>query len=162
MNSRPIPNPYLRVSDAERQEVADILKQHASDGRLDSAEFEARLDRTLRAKTRADLAGLLDDLPDLNAPPAGGWPGPYGYGPGSTQPGPYRSGGRYTPGPYERRPPTRTVVSTLVTVGLVVIAFFATLSVVTRFAFPRFPWLLLLIAIVFFWSRGRRSHRWRA
>ena len=33
------------------------------DGRLDAAEFKERLDQAMSAKTRADLAGLLTDLP---------------------------------------------------------------------------------------------------
>ncbi|MBO0691313.1 MAG: DUF1707 domain-containing protein [Acidimicrobiaceae bacterium] len=157
MSPRPIPNPYLRVSDAERQEVADILKQHATDGRLDATEFEARLDRTLHAKTRADLAGLLDDLPDLNAARSGSsWPGPYGYGPGRYNPGPYH------PGPYGPRPPARTVFSTLLTVALVVIAFFATLSAIADLGRPHFAWLIVVIAAVVLWRRGHSYRRWRA
>lgn len=53
----------LRVSDAERAEVAEQLKQHYGDGRLDPSEFDERLGQAMRAKTRADLAGLLGDLP---------------------------------------------------------------------------------------------------
>jgi uncharacterized protein DUF1707 len=56
--------PDLRVSDAERSEVADRLAEHYGDGRLDEAEFNERVDQAMRAKTRSDLAGLLDDLPD--------------------------------------------------------------------------------------------------
>jgi len=50
---------HLRVSDAERQAVADRLAQHFADGRLDQA---------VSAKTRADLSGLFSDLPDTGAP----------------------------------------------------------------------------------------------
>lgn len=53
----------LRVSDAERNEVADHLSRHYTDGRLDEGEFSERLDRAMSAKTRADLTGLLADLP---------------------------------------------------------------------------------------------------
>ena len=56
--------PDLRVSDAERSEVADRLAEHYGDGRLDEAEFNERVDQAMRAKTQSDLAGLLDDLPD--------------------------------------------------------------------------------------------------
>lgn len=58
------PNPGLRIGDAERAEVTDRLAKHYSDGRLDQAEFEDRLDKAMRATTAADLAGLLADLPD--------------------------------------------------------------------------------------------------
>jgi hypothetical protein len=56
-------NPQLRVSDAERADVADRLSKHYSDGRLDQAEFDERLDRAMKAKTQADLHGLFADLP---------------------------------------------------------------------------------------------------
>src|SRR5215472_9158559 len=59
----------VRVSDAERSEVADILSKHYADGRLDQAEFNERVDRAMKAKTRADFCGLLDDLPDLQDRP---------------------------------------------------------------------------------------------
>jgi Flp pilus assembly protein TadB len=57
------PDPRQRVSDAERSDVAERLSKHYSDGRLDQAEFNERLDKAMKAKTRADLSGLLDDLP---------------------------------------------------------------------------------------------------
>jgi hypothetical protein len=63
---------HLRVSDAERQEVADRLAEHYSQGRLDQAEFDERASRAMSAKTRGDLAGLFDDLPEpgsAGAPP---------------------------------------------------------------------------------------------
>jgi Domain of unknown function (DUF1707) len=58
----------LRVSDAERQAVADRLAEHFSEGRLDQAEFDERVGRAMNAKTRADLSGLFHDLPDTGAP----------------------------------------------------------------------------------------------
>jgi len=60
----------MRVSDAERQAVADRLAEHFSSGRLDQAEFDERVGRAMSAKTRADLAGLFDDLPETGAPAA--------------------------------------------------------------------------------------------
>jgi hypothetical protein len=56
----------LRVSDAERAEVADRLSKHYGDGRLDQAEFDERVDQAMRAKTQSDLSGLFDDLPSLD------------------------------------------------------------------------------------------------
>ena len=61
-------DPGLRVSDAERTEVADRLAEHYGDGRLDEAEFNERLDRAMKAKTHADLARLFADLPGGQAP----------------------------------------------------------------------------------------------
>jgi len=54
----------MRVSDAERQGVADRLAAHYADGRLDQGEFDERSGRAMSAKTRADLNGLLNDLPE--------------------------------------------------------------------------------------------------
>ena len=66
---RPTPDPNIRVSHAERTDVADRLSKHYGDGRLDEEEFNERLDRAMKAKTRADLDGLFDDLPDAEGPP---------------------------------------------------------------------------------------------
>jgi DUF1707 SHOCT-like domain len=57
--------PGMRVSDAERNEVADRLSKHYSDGRLNQAEFDERLHRAMNARTQEDFGGLFDDLPDL-------------------------------------------------------------------------------------------------
>jgi Domain of unknown function (DUF1707) len=59
---------HMRVSDAERQEVADRLAEHYASGRLDQAEFDDRVGRAMGAKTRADLGGLFADLPETGAP----------------------------------------------------------------------------------------------
>jgi hypothetical protein len=67
---------HIRVSDAERNAVAEILGQHYADGRLDQAEFDDRVGRTMAAKTRGDLAGLFDDLPDAEGPGSRGPAGP--------------------------------------------------------------------------------------
>lgn len=58
-------DPDLRVSDAERAEVADRLGRHYGDGRLDQEEFNERVGRAMSAKTQSDLSGLFDDLPPL-------------------------------------------------------------------------------------------------
>ena len=57
----------LRISDAERADVADLLSKHYGDGRLDQAEFNQRLDQAMKAKTYADLDGILADLPRTDA-----------------------------------------------------------------------------------------------
>jgi Domain of unknown function (DUF1707) len=62
----------LRMSDAERTEVADLLAKHYGDGRLDEAEFNERLDRAMKAKTYSDLSGLFADLPRTEAADASG------------------------------------------------------------------------------------------
>lgn len=65
-----IPEPDLRVSDAERAQVADLLSKHFTEGRLDQSEHDDRVARAMAAKTRGDLAGLLDDLPPVLGPGA--------------------------------------------------------------------------------------------
>jgi Domain of unknown function (DUF1707) len=53
----------VRVSDAERAEVADRLSWHYCEGRLDEGEFSQRLDQVMGATTYQDLRGVLQDLP---------------------------------------------------------------------------------------------------
>jgi uncharacterized protein DUF1707 len=53
----------LRVGDREREAVGDILRQQHLDGRLDTDEFQQRLERSLTAKTYADLDQLIADFP---------------------------------------------------------------------------------------------------
>ena len=71
----PYSDENLRVSDAERQTVADRLAEHYADGRLDQAEFDDRVGRAMSAKTRADLSGLFSDLPETGAPAVPDHPG---------------------------------------------------------------------------------------
>lgn len=59
----------LRASDAEREETVAALREHAGQGRLDLSELSERLDRAYAARTRADLAALVDDFPRI-VPPA--------------------------------------------------------------------------------------------
>ena len=56
----------LRASDAERNEVVELLGEHASAGRLTLAELEERVQRAYAARTRAELAALTEDLPALS------------------------------------------------------------------------------------------------
>lgn len=53
----------LRVSDADRRTVADLLGEHFAEGRLDPAEHQDRVGQAMAAKTGADLVPLLTDLP---------------------------------------------------------------------------------------------------
>jgi hypothetical protein len=55
--------PDLRASDADREKVADVLRDALAEGRLDMAEFEERLDATYRARTYGELAPITRDLP---------------------------------------------------------------------------------------------------
>jgi hypothetical protein len=55
---------HIRVSDADRTEVTDRLSVHFGEGRLTQAEFDERAAQAVNAKTRGDLRGLFDDLPE--------------------------------------------------------------------------------------------------
>src|SRR5262245_38599782 len=63
----------LRVGDKERDAVSEILRQRHLEGRLDTDEFQARLESCLAAKTYADLDRLIADFPrdDAEGRPAG-------------------------------------------------------------------------------------------
>ncbi|MEV7685891.1 DUF1707 domain-containing protein [Streptomyces bungoensis] len=65
-------SPDLRASDADRERVAEVLREAVAEGRLDMAEFEERLDATYRARTYGELAPITRDLPagGAVAPPA--------------------------------------------------------------------------------------------
>jgi hypothetical protein len=62
----------LRIGDAERHQVAEILREAAGEGRLDLEELDARLEATFAARTYADLVPITLDLPahPLPATPA--------------------------------------------------------------------------------------------
>jgi len=55
----------LRISDADRHQVAEVLRQAAGEGRIDLDELDQRLDATYAARTYADLVPITLDLPTL-------------------------------------------------------------------------------------------------
>ncbi len=64
----------LRVSHQDRDQVAEVLRIAAGDGRLTAEELDERLERALTARTYDDLAALITDLPRTGTAlsPAGG------------------------------------------------------------------------------------------
>ncbi|WP_301303089.1 DUF1707 SHOCT-like domain-containing protein [Prauserella alba] len=69
----------LRVSDAEREHVVELLQRAIGHGMLDLDEFSERADTALGARTRGELNSVLVDLPGLrheDAVPAAGAAGP--------------------------------------------------------------------------------------
>jgi len=54
--------PSVRASNADRNAIAERLRDAFTDGRLDEEEFDVRLQAALSAMTRADLEPLLADL----------------------------------------------------------------------------------------------------
>lgn len=76
----------MRASDADRDRVAEVLREAFAEGRLDTDEHTERIDAAYRAKTLGELAPLLADLPQrhTSAIPASAQAGPAtSYGPGS-------------------------------------------------------------------------------
>jgi len=57
------PHNTMRASDADRDRVADALREAYAEGRLDVEEHNERIDRAYQAKTLGDLTPLLSDLP---------------------------------------------------------------------------------------------------
>ena len=56
-------DPNLRAGDADRERIAEILRKQHTEGRLDTDEFQQRIDGCYSAKTLGDLDELLHDLP---------------------------------------------------------------------------------------------------
>ncbi len=69
MSSSPaVPDPrHLRASDADRERIANVLRDAAGDGRLTMAELDERLDAVYAAKTYAELEPITHDLPATGA-----------------------------------------------------------------------------------------------
>ncbi|WP_240139300.1 DUF1707 SHOCT-like domain-containing protein [Streptomyces sp. MUM 178J] len=82
--------PALRASDADRDRIADILREALAEGRLDAEEHAERIDAVYRAKTVGELEPLVRDLP---APP-----------PGREAPDPYRFPGEGADAGTDARP----------------------------------------------------------
>lgn len=147
----------LRVSDAERDAVASELGRHFQDGRLDKAEFDARVTAALAARTERDLDGVLTDLPRTPADQprwAASAPGPDGA-PGVPR---WRSA---PPGPVFGR--LRVLALLPLLVAAVVIS--GLLSGGWQHGWPFAPlgflWLIVPILACRAWVRGGRRRQWR-
>jgi hypothetical protein len=53
----------MRASDADRERVAQLLRDSAADGRLEMDELDERLDSAYAARTFGELRALTRDLP---------------------------------------------------------------------------------------------------
>jgi hypothetical protein len=150
------PDPNMRVSDAERTEVADRLARHYSDGRLDQAEFDERVSRAMAAKTFGDFQGLFDDLPDLAGDTPSDTPGDIPAGSPFDMP---KTPG--TPSPaacYGLRRHRRGPLRAVLTAVLVIVAANIAWHVMTGWMWPGL-WLVFLIAIIVIATNGRRHGR---
>jgi DUF1707 SHOCT-like domain len=72
--SGPADRSLMRVSDADREQAAEVLREAAGQGRISMDELDERLEFAYAAKTYADLAAVTHDLPQpgVALSPAGG------------------------------------------------------------------------------------------
>jgi hypothetical protein len=91
-------NEHIRISDADRERVAERLREHYAEGRLTSEELDERVTAALSAKTYGDLRGPMTDLPEPETVGAAGAGGPAGApglaGSDGWQTPPWFAGGR--------------------------------------------------------------------
>lgn len=136
----PKPDNNMRIGDAERNEVSELLSKHYSDGRLDATEFQERLDRAMNAKTRADLSGLLVDLPRLQTPE--------------------QAATVQTP-PRHRPRLLRLALFAFMAIWIASIVSASARWVLWPGAFiTHVPWLLIGVIVFFIWARDRRHRHW--
>ena len=141
-------NPQMRISDADRAEVADRLSKHYSDGRLDQAEFNERLDRAMNAKTQADLNGLFADLPATDEPGKA-----------------VKAARQPDRRPANRRPVQRVLGLILITVVAIFVAralmwpFFGLFGFAGHVLFVPVPWILIAIVAFLCWRYATRHRR---
>ena len=60
---QPADRRHLRVSDADREQAAELLRQAAGDGRITFDELDQRLGAAYAARTYGDLSEVTADLP---------------------------------------------------------------------------------------------------
>jgi hypothetical protein len=135
---------HIRVSDAERNSVAELLGQHYADGRLDQAEFDERISRTMSAKNRGDLTGLFDDLPETGPNGAG----PAGPGGPADQAAPYR-------GPRRRGGIVRPLLLLLL---VFICANFAWHAFTSLFFIQPLVWAFVIVAVILLVNRSVHRH----
>jgi hypothetical protein len=90
IENRPHDPSQMRISDADRQRVADVLRDAAGEGRIDLDELEERLELTWQAKTYGELVPITLDLPTAGPPRTKPVPRPatpVPLGPGARYPG---------------------------------------------------------------------------
>lgn len=60
--------PDIRVADADRHRMVEVLRRHCGEGRLTLDEFSDRVALVFDARTRGDLDSVVSDLPAVAAP----------------------------------------------------------------------------------------------
>jgi hypothetical protein len=180
-NSENEPLKRVRTSDAERERVAETLRNAVTEGRLTLEEGDERLAALYATKYRDELGGLVSDLPGTEAwqqPAAGrrgragapsgeepGWGGPGSGGPGSGGPGwggpGFRGPGRGWGGPgwagfggpgFDARMWKRHRIFRVARLALVVAFLIAFAAITGHFFWPIIPLFFLFTVVrVAFW-----------
>ncbi|MBB5940232.1 DUF1707 SHOCT-like domain-containing protein [Streptomyces zagrosensis] len=65
-----LPSGAIRASDADRDRVADVLREALAEGRLTAEEHAERISGVYEAKTRGELEPFVRDLPSAGASPS--------------------------------------------------------------------------------------------
>ena len=78
---QPADRRHLRVSDADREQAAELLRQAAGDGRITFEELDDRLEAAYASRTYGDLSEVTADLPAPGQP----HPGPLATAPGRSR-----------------------------------------------------------------------------
>jgi hypothetical protein len=146
-------DPRIRASDADRDRVAALLREHHAAGRLTAEEFGERMDKALEAKTLGELDQLLADLPAIDL---------YQLPDASLRRGPTRAGQSLLPadlgGPDSpvRFSPGTVAMGAWAVVTSALIAIWAVAAVIGGGTW--FPWWAL-VAIPWIWVAIRRAQR---
>jgi hypothetical protein len=146
-------DPRIRASDADRDRVAALLREHHAVGRLTAEEFHERIDRAMEAKTLGELDELMSDLPAIDL---------YQLPDASLRRAPPRPGSSLLPadpgghGTTDRFAPGALAMGAWAAVTSALIAIWAVAAVVAGGTW--FPWWAL-VAIPWIWAIVRRSQR---
>jgi hypothetical protein len=145
-------DPRIRASDADRDRVASLLREHHAAGRLTAEEFHERMDSALEAKTLGELDELMTDLPAIDL---------YQLPDASLRRGPTRPGQSLLPADPGHGSPARFTPGTVAmgawaVVTSALVAIWAVAAVVGSGTW--FPWWAL-IALPWIWAIVRRSQR---
>ena len=134
----------MRVSDADREQVAERLREHFAAGRLTSEELDERVDTALNAKTAGELRAVMADLPE-----------PGSVGPRAAQQGPDST---YRPVYGYRRGPRLLPLGLFLLLAVILLpsagfVFLAFIKLILLF------WLVVCVAGLFTAARFRRHAR---
>jgi len=152
----------MRAGDADRQRVADRLREALNEGRLTLDEYDERVQSAYAAKTYRDLDGLLSDLPVVPADRAQVVPVTSGY---PTHPA--QHGDRAAAPPNAVRDWLFDMWGPWAKVNLICVAIWFGTSLfaddVTFWpAFVAVPWGLVLVVMTLTGLASGEAYRWAA